>query len=64
MQQLHNIQENVITLNVGGQIYTTSKSTLCSQKESMLAAMFSGHHKLEKMGRTLLTQMANILGLF
>ena len=49
MQQLHNIQENVITLNVGGQIYTTSKSTLCSQKESMLAAMFSGHHKLEKM---------------
>ena len=49
MQQLHNIQENIITLNVGGQIYSTSKSTLCSQKESMLAAMFSGHYKLKKM---------------
>ena len=49
MQQLRNIQENVITLIVGGQIYTTSKSTLCSQKESMLAAMFSGHYRLEKM---------------
>ena len=48
MQELHNIQENVITINVGGQIYTTSKSTLCSQ-ESMLAAMFSEKEKLEKM---------------
>ena len=49
MQQLHNIQENVITLNVGGQLYSTSKSALCSQKESMLAAMFSGYHQLKKM---------------
>ena len=48
MQQLHNIQENVITLNVGGQLYSTSQSTLCSQKESMLATMFSGYHQLEK----------------
>ena len=48
MKQLHNIQENMITLNVGGQLYSTSKSTLCSQKDSMLAAMFSGHHKLNK----------------
>ena len=49
MQQLHNIQENVITLNVGGQLYSTSKSTLCSQKETMLATMFSGYHQLKKM---------------
>ena len=49
MQQLYNIQENMITLNVGGHIYSTSKSTLCSQKESMLTVMFSGHHKLKKM---------------
>ena len=49
MQQLHNIQENVITLNIGGQLYSTSKSTLCSQQESMLAAMFSGYHQLKKM---------------
>ena len=48
MKQLHDIQENMITLNVGGQLYSTSKSTLCSQKDSMLAAMFSGHHKLNK----------------
>ena len=49
MLQLYNIQENIINLNVGGQIYLTSKSTLCSQKDSMLAAMFSGYHKLKKM---------------
>ena len=49
MKQLHDIQESMITLNVGGKLYSTSKSTLCSQKDSMLAAMFSGHHKLNKM---------------
>ena len=38
----------MITLNVGGELYSTSKSTLCTQKDSMLAAMFSGHHKLKK----------------
>ena len=48
MQKLHKIQESKITLDVGGQIYSTSKSTLCSKKESMLAKMFSGYHKLEK----------------
>ena len=38
----------MITLNVGGKLYSTSKSTLCTQKDSMLAAMFSGHHKFKK----------------
>ena len=38
----------MITLNVGGELYSTSRSTLCTQKDSMLAAMFSGHHKLKK----------------
>lgn len=37
--------ESVVTLNVGGQLYTTSLQTLVKE-ESMLAAMFSGRYKL------------------
>lgn len=37
--------ESVVTLNVGGQTYTTSLQTLVKE-ESMLAAMFSGRYKL------------------
>jgi hypothetical protein len=36
-----------IKLNIGGKIFMTSKSTLLKE-ESMLAAMFSGRHELQK----------------
>ncbi len=34
--------DDIVTLNVGGHIYTTSLSTLTKDRESMLGAMFSG----------------------
>src|SRR4051812_26346261 len=37
-----------ITLDVGGKLYTTSLTTLCSDPNSMLAAMFSGRFELPK----------------
>ena len=48
MKQVNEIQENRIRLNVGGQYFTTSKTTLCAEKDSMLAIMFSGYHSLNK----------------
>ena len=48
MQRVNKIQKDMISLNIGGNYYSTSKPTLCSQKNSMLAAMFSGYHKLTK----------------
>lgn len=38
----------IITLNVGGRLYMTRLSTLRKYPESMLAAMFSGRHKMDK----------------
>ena len=39
--------ESIIDLDIGGtHKITTTKSTLCSAKDSTLAAMFSGRHKL------------------
>lgn len=32
----------VVELNVGGRLFTTTRSTLCKHSGSMLAAMFSG----------------------
>ena len=37
-------QDDIIQLNVGGESYTTTRSTLCRYPDSMLGAMFSGHH--------------------
>ena len=37
-----------ITLNIGGQVYATSVSTLTKDPQSKLAAMFSGDHSLNK----------------
>lgn len=37
---------NVINLNVGGYLYTTSLSTLTKYEDSMLAVMFSGRHEI------------------
>ena len=39
---------NVISLNVGGYIFTTSLSTLLKYEDSMLAVMFSGRHDIVK----------------
>lgn len=39
----------IIDLNVGGKYFTTYKSTLCSYKNSMLAAMFSNRYILPKV---------------
>lgn len=37
----------VIPLNVGGYSFVTTLSTLTKDKDSMLAAMFSGRHELD-----------------
>ncbi|KAH3803551.1 uncharacterized protein LOC127835431 [Dreissena polymorpha] len=39
---------NVIELNVGGMLYTTTLSTLRTYEDSMLAAMFSGRHVIHR----------------
>ena len=46
MSELHQIQGTKLKLDVGGQLFTTSKLTLCKDSNSMLAAMFSGRHEL------------------
>jgi hypothetical protein len=43
-----NIQSNeCVSLNVGGEVFTTTVSTLRRHNNSMLDAMFSGRHHLE-----------------
>ena len=47
------MSDEVITLNVGGAIYTTTLSTLTRYPESMLGAMFNGQYiptKMDKQG--------------
>lgn len=46
MQKEEVFQDQFIKLNVGGTIYHTTLSTLLTDKDSMLAAMFSGRHKM------------------
>ena len=46
MKNINKIQENVVKLNIGGTIFVTSQVTLRRDSDSMLAAMFSGRHKL------------------
>jgi len=41
----------VITLNVGGVLYTTTRSTLTQFGESMLGAMFSGRYRVTALDR-------------
>ena len=38
---------SIVRLNVGGKRFTTSLQTLTRDQNSMLAAMFSGRHKVE-----------------
>ena len=41
-------QKSKIKLDIGGHIFSCSRSTLCKYEDSMLAAMFSGRHELVK----------------
>lgn len=47
MSEMYRIQENKIKLDIGGQFFSTSLSTLTRDPSSMLAAMFSGRHQLK-----------------
>ena len=49
MKKINEAVENVIRLNIGGMPYLTSKATLCADSNSMLATMFSGYHKVNKL---------------
>ena len=47
VEKMYTPPEDIVDLNIGGTHHiTTSRSTLCSVKDSSLAAMFSGRHKL------------------
>ncbi|XP_078377678.1 uncharacterized protein LOC144660827 [Oculina patagonica] len=46
MQEVHQFQSSPVHLNIGGHRFTTSLQTLRRDKDSMLATMFSGRHKL------------------
>ena len=48
MKGVHTFQSGRLKLDVGGHKFTTSCTTLTSQPDSMLAAMFSGRHTLVK----------------
>lgn len=47
MSEMYRIQENKIKLDIGGQQFSTSLTTLTRDSSSMLAAMFSGRHQLK-----------------
>ena len=49
MNDLYEIQSSHVKLDVGGHIFSTSLTTLTRDKNSMLAAMFSGRHQLVKL---------------
>ena len=46
MEGIQNFQNSIVKLNVGGELFTTSRITLLSVDSSMLATMFSGRHTL------------------
>ena len=48
MKSINNTRENIIKLNIGGNYFTTSRATLCADKDSMLGVMFSGIHHMTK----------------
>ncbi|XP_066299515.1 BTB/POZ domain-containing protein KCTD7-like [Branchiostoma lanceolatum] len=47
-EECHDKFPDVINLNVGGVHFTTLLTTLRSQKDSMLAGMFSGRHEIQR----------------
>jgi hypothetical protein len=42
MAKTYPIEDTIIDLNVGGQYFSTYKTTLCKYEDSMIATMFSG----------------------
>ena len=48
MKEINKTEGNIIKLNIGGQYFTTSKTTLLADKNSMIGIMFSGYHELTK----------------
>ena len=48
MFEMNKITENRVKLDVGGHHYATSTSTLTRDQDSMLAAMFSGRHSIQR----------------
>ena len=48
IEETSQIEEKIIKLNVGGQYFSTSKTTLLADKNSMLGTMFSGYHEVSK----------------
>lgn len=48
MKSINDTRENIIKLNIGGNYFTTSRATLCADKDSMLGVMFSGIHHVTK----------------
>ncbi|BFZ24682.1 hypothetical protein BsWGS_27722 [Bradybaena similaris] len=44
MEEIHIMQKGRIRLDVGGNVFTTSRLTLTRDADSMLAAMFGGRH--------------------
>ena len=48
MKEINQTEGNMIKLNIGGQYFTTSKTTLQADKNSMLGTMFSGYQELTK----------------
>ena len=48
MSEMNTIHESRVKLDVGGHVYTTSTLTLTKDQESMLAAMFSGRHSIQR----------------
>ncbi|WAR20836.1 FIP2-like protein [Mya arenaria] len=48
MSDVYKIQDSKIKLDIGGQSFTTSLQTLARDQSSMLAAMFSGRHRLRQ----------------
>ena len=46
LDEINKVTDSIIKLNVGGHVFLTSTLTLTRDPDSMLAAMFSGRHKL------------------
>ena len=46
LDEINKVTDGMIKLNVGGHVFMTSTLTLTRDPDSMLAAMFSGRHKL------------------
>jgi hypothetical protein len=46
VKEVEESQNEQVHLNVGGQVFSTTKDTLTKNESTMLAAMFSGRHSL------------------